>query len=263
MRPVIIIQARMGSTRLPGKVLKPILGQPMLWHIARRLRGISSVADVVVATSASPSDQPILDFCRTQGIPVAAGSELDVLDRFYRTALQYEADPVIRVTGDCPLVDPELIERLLALYRAGDYDHVGIATGAGALFLEGGRFPDGLDAECFSFSALKQAWREATAMSDREHVTPYLWRQPERFRLDLLKSPTDYSDLRWTVDTEQDFALIVQIYAALYQENHLFLMADVLDYLEQHPELTQFNNALIGKEGYREVWDPDRSDCSI
>lgn len=254
MRPVAIIQARMGSTRLPGKVLRPIVGQPMLWHIIQRVRGVPGLAEVVVATSDRPGDAPIRHFCRQHGIAYFAGSEYDVLDRFYRAAVRYEGDPLVRVTGDCPFVDPNLVGRLLELYGTGGYDHVAVAVGAGALLSEGGRFPDGLDAECFSFAALERSWHEATEASDREHVTPYMWRVPGRFRLGVLKTESDYYHLRWTVDNEADFQLVSLVYQGLYQEDRPFLMADVLRYLANHPEVVTLNESFVGQEGYRELW---------
>ncbi len=254
MKTAAIIQARMGSTRLPGKVLKPILGRPMLWYIVQRIRWVPGLAQVVVATSDQPGDEPIRRFCRDHRIAMFAGSEDDVLDRFYRAAIQYAGDPLIRITGDCPFVDPEVVGRLLKHYETGSYDHIGVATGAGAMFLDGGRFPDGLDAECFSFAALERAWREATEKDDREHVTSYIWRVPGRFRVGILKAEEDYSHLRWTVDNEADFQLVSQIYEALYREDMPFLMADILRYLASHPELAAINQSFIGQEGYLKLW---------
>ena len=258
--PIVLIQARMGSTRFPGKVLKPILGKPMLWHIVRRVRFARGLSDVVVATSDRVEDEVIRTFCHKQGINVFAGSETDVLDRFYRAALVYHGDPVLRVTADCPLIDPELIERLLGLYASGSYDHVSVATGAGALFLDGGRYPNGLDAECFSFASLEQAWSQATESSDREHVTPYIWRIPDRFRCYMLKSQIDYSHLRWTVDYEDDYLMVTRIYEELYREEAPFLYREIVDYLERHPDLGLLNQAHIGQEGYARVWRPGGSE---
>ena len=253
-RPVAIVQARMGSSRLPGKVMKAILGRPMLGHIVERLRAVPALADVVVATSDREQDEAICAFCAGENIRWLAGSEADVLDRFYRAAVREGGDPLIRITADCPLVDPELVTRLMARYDTGEFDHVAVATGAGAMFLSGGRFPDGLDAECFSFDALARAWREATDALDREHVTPYIWRNKEIFRCGHLLSDTDYSAMRWTVDTEEDFALIDRIYQALYRSDRPFTMADVLRFLEQNPDLAQKNRRFIGQEGYENVW---------
>jgi spore coat polysaccharide biosynthesis protein SpsF len=249
-----IVQARMGSTRLPGKVLRPLAGAPMLARIVERLRLCPEISRVVVATSDRDGDEPIRRMCREEGIDSFAGSEQDVLDRFYRAASTFGGDPLIRITADCPLVDPGLVSKLVSLFARGEYDHVGVATGAGALFLGQGRYPDGLDAECFSASALERAWREASSPQDREHVTPYIWRHKDLFRCGQLTSPVDYSQLRWTVDTEADFALIARIYDALYPADRAFGMDDVLRYLAAHPELTATNEAFIGKEGYLDIW---------
>jgi len=258
MRPVAIIQARMGSSRLPGKVLRPICGRPMLWHIVRRLRCVPLLSEVIVATSDQVGDEPIRGFCRENGIEVFAGSERDVLDRFYQAAVHSGGDPLIRVTGDCPFVDPDLVGRLLDHYGGGGYDHFAVATGAGAIFLAGGRFPDGLDAECFSFASLERAWREATDPADREHVTPYIWRNKSLFRCGHLTGEKDYSSCRWTVDNEADFRLVEGIYGELYREDRPFLMEDILRFLSDHPDLASLNREFIGKEGYEELWKTNR-----
>jgi spore coat polysaccharide biosynthesis protein SpsF len=244
----------MGSTRLPGKVLRPLAGRPMLARIVERVRAAASVANVVVATSDREGDEPIRQMCAVEGIDCFAGSEQDVLDRFYRAAVTFHGDPLIRITADCPLVDPGLLTKLVALFGEGGYDHVGVATGAGAIFLGKGRYPDGLDAECFSAAALERAWREATSPQDREHVTPFIWRQKDLFRTGQLMSAVDYSQLRWTVDNEADFELIARIYDALYRPDGVFRMDGVLQYLAAHPELAATNEAFVGKEGYLDVW---------
>ncbi len=256
MKTVAIIQARMGSSRLPGKVLRPLAGKPMLAHIVERVRAAHGVDQVVIATSDRTVDESIRSFCETNDIECFAGDEQNVLDRFYRAATQYGADRVIRITADCPLADPELIAELIRYFAAGDYDHVGVATGAGAIFLDGGRFPDGYDAECMHIAALEKAWQEATAPTDREHVTPYLWRQPKLFRLGTLKSAVDYSSLRLTVDNEDDFRLIEKIYQDLYRPDRHFLLADVIHWLTAHSKLAAMNSAHVGQEGYEALWQP-------
>jgi len=256
MRAIAIVQARMRSTRLPGKALKPILGRPMLWHVVDRIRCSPLIRDVVVATSDHAADEPLRRFCVEADIPLFAGSELDVLDRFYRAAIESRGDPLIRVTADCPFVDPVVLNRLVTLYANGGYDHVGVATGAGALFMKEGRFPDGMDAECFSFATLKRAWQEAGDPGDREHVTPYIWRVPGRFRLGVLSAEQDFSSLRWTVDNESDFDMVSRIYAALYREDRPFLMRDILGFVASHPQIAAGNRAFIGREHYQEVWNP-------
>lgn len=258
MQPVAIIQARMGSRRLPGKVLRQICGKPLLWHIVQRVRQVRMIERVLVATSGLPQDQPIRSFCEREGIPCFAGSELDVLDRFYQAVQENSADPIIRLTGDCPFADPQVISKLLILFSTGQYDHVGVATGAGALFLQGGQYPDGLDCECFTRSALEKAWSEAVLSSDREHVTPFIWRNPKRFRTGHLKADGDYGHHRWVVDNEADFAVINRVYKALYPENEFFLMQDILQFLAGHPELVELNQSFIGLEGYKDIWYPEK-----
>jgi spore coat polysaccharide biosynthesis protein SpsF len=235
----------MGSSRLPGKVIKPILGRPMLGYIVRRLRAAPAIDEVVAAVPDDAANEPLRRFCRHDGITVFEGSENDVLDRFYQTARFHRADTVIRITADCPLVDPEVIGRLIARYKSGGYDYFAVAAGADAMRLTSGRFPDGLDAECFSFSVLEQAWQEVTDPLDREHVTRFIWRQKDRFNCGQLYSDADYSHLRLTVDHLNDFALIEKIYEALYNEKRIFLFSDVVDLLERKVELGKLNADVV------------------
>jgi spore coat polysaccharide biosynthesis protein SpsF len=256
MRPIAIVQARMGSSRLPGKVLEIVAGKPMLWHIVDRVRRARGVADVVVATSTASTDAPVRSFCEEHAIACFAGSELDVLDRFYQAAQAHGADPVLRITADCPFADPEIIAGVLELFQQGDVDYTAAATGGAAFMSKEWKFPDGLDVECFSFDALATAHREATARSDREHVTPYLYRTG-RFRVRLLPAGGDWGGLRWTVDHPQDLALVRQVYAALYRPDRPFGLRDILSHVGEHPELAQLNQAFVGHEGYAKVWNPD------
>ncbi len=257
MPPVAIIQARLGSSRLPGKVLKEVAGRPMLWHIVERARRAPGVAQVVVATSDVAGDAPLRAFCASEGIACFAGSEQDVLDRFYRAAEKHGADPVLRITADCPFVDPELVGRVLAEYQRGGADHVSAATGATAFKQGGAKFPDGLDVECFGFQALARAHREATAQSDREHVTPDLYRVDGRFRVAKVFSDGDHGALRWTVDHADDLEMVRRVYEALYRPERPFGMKEILAYFAAHPELQQINQAFVGHEGYDKVWNPD------
>lgn len=229
----------------------------MLAHLVRRVRMARGIDDVVVATSDQIADEAIRRFCVEAGINCYAGDEQDVLDRFYQAAVAFGGNPVIRITADCPLADPEVLSELVSFYHSSTYDHVGVATGAGAIFMSGGRYPDGYDAECMSLQALEHAWREARADSDREHVTPFIWRQPDVFRLGTLESPVDYSRLRLTVDNEEDFRLIETLYDELHQKDKPFLLRDVVDFLKAHPELVELNQAHVGHEGYAELWQPD------
>jgi spore coat polysaccharide biosynthesis protein SpsF len=255
MPAVAIVQARLGSTRLPGKVLMPLVGRPMLWHIVDRLR--RAVPNVGVATSDRDTDEPLRAFCREANIPVFAGDENDVLDRFYRAAQEFGGDPVLRITADCPFVDPELVGKLLAMYERGQYDHIGVATGAVAFHDKGAHFPDGLDAECIRLEALARAHREATETSDREHVTPYLYRVPGRFRNGMLMAEEDHGSLRWTVDHAADFEVVKRVYEALWNPDKPFLMNDILNYFAAHPEVRALNEQFVGQEGYQKVWNPN------
>jgi len=240
---VAVIQARMGSSRLPGKTMADIEGQPMLWHVVQRVKRASLVNQIVVATSKQSGDDPIAEFCRKEGIQCFRGSEDDVLDRYYHAARAQNADVVVRVTGDCPLIDPVVVDRVVESFIAGDYDYVSntlVRT-----------YPDGLDTEVFSFAALEEAWRQATRPSDREHVTPYL--HSPRFRKFSVKSelPLAPKRLRWTVDQSEDLEFVRGVYHGLRQKQKSeFGMADVLEYLQERSELQNFNASITSNEGY-------------
>jgi spore coat polysaccharide biosynthesis protein SpsF len=253
MKTVAIIQARMGSNRLPGKVLMPIMGKPMLWHIVRRVRAVPSIDEVVVAVPSDGANEVLRQFCADNKITLFPGSETDVLDRYYQAARQFEADPVIRITADCPMVDPQLIERLVQMYQIGGFDHIGVAAGAGAERLGKGRFPDGLDAECFGFSVLARAWREATDPRDREHVTRYIWSNRQLFYCGELTADVVYPKLRLTVDHAEDFELVTKIYESLYSEREPFLFSDVMKFLEKNPAVVEMNRKWTEGDNYRSV----------
>jgi spore coat polysaccharide biosynthesis protein SpsF len=253
MKTVAIIQARMGSNRLPGKVLKSILGRPMLWHIVQRVRAVPSIAEVVVAVPDNPANEVLRLFCADNQIALFAGSETDVLDRYYRAAQQFKADPILRITADCPMADPQLIEQLIQRYESGGYDHIGVASGAGAQLINKGRFPHGLDAECFGFSALDRAWHEATDPRDREHVTRYIWNNKEIFHCSVLTADVVYPKLRLTVDHPEDFELVTKIYESLYNEGRPFELSDVMKFLEKNPGLVDLNRKWTEAENYSAV----------
>ncbi len=253
MSTLAVIQARMGSSRLPGKVLKLIRGKAILFHIVERLRAVKSIDDIVVAVPDDALNQVLRTFCRVHGISFWAGSESDVLDRFHGAAVRHGGDPVLRVTADCPLVDPGSVEKLIEMYRTGQYDYVAIAAGADAEGLGMGRFPDGLDTECFSFAALETAWEQARDARDREHVTRFIWRQKQRFRCEKLFADSRYPKLRLTVDHPLDFELVNRIYTELDREGRIFPFAEVIDLLERKPELANINKHLIEVQNYKAV----------
>ncbi len=238
-RVLAILQARVSSSRLPEKVLKPILGRAMLLHQLDRVRRARSIDDLVVATSNESSDDAIETMCAAEGVRCFRGSLNDVLDRFYQAALPVHPDYIVRLTGDCPLADPELIDRVVDFLVTSGIDIAGAAP----------TFPDGLDVEAIRFSALETAWKEAVLPSDREHVSLFVVRQPDRFRVQGLDNDLDLSHMRWTVDEPEDFELIRQIYEALYPTNPAFTTLDILALLAAKPELLELNRKFRRNEG--------------
>ena len=237
-----ILQARFSSKRLPGKVLKSILGKPMLLLQIERIRRSARIDRLMVATSTAPSDDAIEKLCRDNAVDVFRGSLDDVLDRFYQAAHPLRPDHVVRLTGDCPLADPELIDQVTDFHVKGGFDYTSNTVEP--------TWPDGLDIEVIRFSCLEQAWQEAVLPSEREHVTPFLRRQPERFRIGSIKNNIDQSALRWTVDEHLDFELVRTIYEALYPDRPSFTTADVLELLKTRPELASLNTRYERNEGY-------------
>ena len=251
LNTIAIVQARLGSTRLPGKVLLEIESKPVLLHIVNRLKRVLKVDDIIIATSSLKINSKIISFCKENDIKCFVGSEDNVLERFYQAALVYKPKNVIRITGDCPLLDSELINRLIDYYEENDFDYCGIATGAGvankkSIF----RYPDGLDAEIFKFSVLQKAFENANSKLHLEHVTPYIWSNKKLFNLGVLYSETDFSNHRWTLDNIEDFDFIKWIYSKLYSKNKYFNMFDIIHLLKNNKEILIKNKHLIGKEGY-------------
>lgn len=238
-----LLQARVSSTRLPGKVLLPILGEPMLFRQVERLQRCRQIVRLVVATSIDPSDDLIAAECAPRGIDCARSSLDDVLDRFVVAARPFQPQAVVRLTGDCPLADPELIDEVIRFFRAGSYDYVSNSDPPG--------FPDGLDVEVIRFSCLLQAHREAVLPSHREHVTPFLRAHPDRFRLGNYASAVDRAHLRWTVDEPQDFEFVRQVYEQIYPVNPAFTSGDVLALLANQPELLRINAGIERNEGLK------------
>jgi spore coat polysaccharide biosynthesis protein SpsF len=202
---IAVIQARMGSSRLPGKVLMMLGETTILDSIVYRLKESASIQRIVVATTTSVSDESIFAHCKNKKIEVIRGPEKDVLSRFMFSVEEGFEGNLLRITADCPFIDPELIDSAFEKFMELDLDHIGIATGAGVANMKSMKFPDGLDAEWVKFSALEVANKEATETLDREHVTSYIWRNPAKFKLGLLQPTEDYSDVKLTIDTPEDF----------------------------------------------------------
>jgi glutamate-1-semialdehyde aminotransferase/spore coat polysaccharide biosynthesis protein SpsF (cytidylyltransferase family)/predicted dehydrogenase len=238
---VAIIQARMGSSRLPGKSMAEIEKQPMLWHVIKRVKRATLVDRVVVATSTAPGDDAVERFCQENDVPCYRGSENDVLDRFYVAARGEKASQVVRITADCPLIDPEVIDRVVRRFQRGDLDYASNAMVRS--------YPDGLDTEIFSFAALERAWHEASKSSEREHVTPYL--RSDKFRTANIEndSTVSYQHYRWTVDEAADLEFIRAVYKG-FRGKESFGMKDVFELIEKNPGLEKMNSDIVSNLGY-------------
>ncbi|MHB1126205.1 MAG: cytidylyltransferase domain-containing protein [Bacillota bacterium] len=247
-----ILQARVSSTRLPGKVLKPILGMPMLLRQIERLKRASRIDRLLVATSTEASDNAVQELMEMEGtVGCFRGHLEDVLDRFYSAAKIFSPQHVVRLTGDCPLADPEVIDKVIAFHLERGYD-------CSSNTLEP-TFPDGLDVEVFRFKCLERAWREARLPSQREHVTPYIYQHPEKYKIGYYKNPVNLSYMRWTVDEPEDFDLVNRIYEALYPANPGFTTGDILSYLENNPGLGKINAGHKRNEGFEKSLRKDRA----
>jgi spore coat polysaccharide biosynthesis protein SpsF len=250
MNTIAVLQARLSSSRLPGKVLKLIRDRPMLEYQIERIKRSCSINRLVVATSDLPEDEQISELCQEINVDCFRGSLDDVLDRVYQAAKPYTPKYLVRLTGDCPLCDPELIDRVIEFHIDGDYDYTSNIINP--------TYPDGLDVEICRFECLEFAYREATLPSQREHVTPFIYQQPHRFRLGNYKNTQDLSYLRWTVDELADFELVEQVYTDLYPQNPKFNMSDILTWLDLHPKWRDRNQQYERNEGFKKSLIADR-----
>ena len=241
MKVVAIIQARMGSTRLPGKVLLDLAGEPVLVRCVNRTGRAQILDEVVVATTVQPADDAIVRLCAERGWPCFRGSEEDVLDRYYRAAVAHQADIVVRITSDCPLIEPQVVDRVVREFLeqqpAVDY---------ACNVLPRRTFPRGLDTEVMSFDVLEQARHEDLNPAGREHVTPYIQYNPDLFRICGIMNEVDFSHMRWTVDTPEDLAFVRHIYEHFGHDR--FSWHEVLTLLEQHPEWLGINRHVVQKK---------------
>lgn len=222
----------------------------MIARQLERLRRVRQIDDLLVATSTDSSDDRLAEVCAEEGVPCFRGELDDVLSRFYHAALPYRPKYVVRLTGDCPLADPELIDRMITFFLSGDYDYCSNCLEPS--------YPDGLDAEIFSFSCLERSFAEAVLPSHREHVTPFINQQPERFKLACLKNGTDLSHFRWTVDEPADFQLVTEVYEALYPQEPTFGMKEILGLLEEKPQLCSLNGSFKRNEGFQKSLEKDK-----
>lgn len=241
MKVVAIIQARMRSTRLPGKVMAEINGKPMLSHVVERAQRAQLQDLVVVATSVCPSDDKVASFCRDKDIPYFRGSLNDVLDRFYKAAIHFRADAIVRLTADCPLLDASVIDKVIRVFLTGNFDYVSNTIKP--------TYPDGLDTEIISLDALRKAWLRAGLGSEREHVTPYIWKNQTLFRLKNVINDEDHSCLRWTVDEPEDMEFMRLLFSYFHGKIP-FEMVELLKLIREIPGLQKINAARQRNEGY-------------
>ncbi|MBI4843589.1 MAG: glycosyltransferase family protein [Nitrospirae bacterium] len=238
-----VIQARLGSTRLPGKTLMMIEGESLLGHLVHRIKASKYVNDIIIATTTKQADDEIVRFAEGNNLKFYRGSEQDVLDRFYKAAIEYKAETIVRVTPDCPMLDPEVMDLVILKFLEGDFDY--------AANILPPSYPDGLDTEVFSFKALEKAWKEAGLPSEREHVTQYIIDHPELFRLsNIIKAGEDLSWMRWTVDHQEDLDFAREIFRRLHKPGRIFYMNDILRLLEEEPGLLEMNKGFSRNEGY-------------
>lgn len=232
----------MGSARLPGKVLKKVSSMPMLWYMFDRLKYSQEVDKIILATSTSSKDDQLVSFAEEYQIPCFRGSEEDVLGRYYGAAIYFEGETIVRLTGDCPLIDPQVTDQVILTHLSSNADYTSntiLRT-----------FPRGLDTEVFSFETLKKTYKEGKKNYEREHVTPYIYQHPDKFHLEsvVAEKKLRRSDLRITVDTEKDLKLIRKIFEALYKENEIFHTEDIIGLLDKNPELLKINAHIKQKE---------------
>ncbi len=235
MKIVSTIEARMGSTRLPGKTMKEIVGKPMLELLIERLKRTKRIDEIVVATTTEPEDRVIAELAERIGVKCFRGSSEDVLDRVLRAAKTYQGDIIVEMTGDCPLLDPVLVDRIINIYLENTYDYVSNAIKR--------TYPRGLDTQVFSVNVLNEVSKLTNDPADRENVSLYIYEHPERYRLYNVEAPPEYRHpgYRWTVDSKEDFQFVKEVYENLYYKNPDFLAADIMKLLKEKPDLCEIN----------------------
>mgnify|MGYP004001692335 CR=1 FL=1 len=236
-----MIQARTDSSRLPNKVLKIIEGKPLLWHVINRAKQVKNIDQIILITTKREADKKLIDIANESKRLSFQGDMLDVLNRHYQCALKFNADPIIRITSDCALIDPVLTEEISEFFLSNNYDYISNTINP--------TYPDGLDTEIFSFIALKQAADKAELKSEREHVTSYIKNNPLKFKLYNYKNGQNYSNFRWTVDEEKDLEFVRRIYFEMSPKK-IFSMKDILKIVFENPEIQKINSGIMRNEGY-------------
>ena len=251
MKVLAIIQARMSSSRLPGKVLKKIEKKTMLEHVAERVMAARLVDEVVIATTINKSDLKIVEACAKKGIRIFTGSENDVLERYYQAARLYGAEHILRITADCPMIDPTIIDRVVAKHLRTKADYTGNTVVDS--------YPDGYDCEIASFDALEKSHRKAVLLSEREHLTQYIKKRPKVFKIESVSRKDDLSKMRLTVDNREDLRLIRIIFNALYCKNKYFTLEDVLEFMATNSHLYKINGHIENNLGLKLSLQNDQS----
>ena len=236
-----IIQARMGSSRLPGKVMmKPDDHNPIVFHVIKQLQNCKLLDEIVVATTNLSEDDELAKFVKNMGVLLFRGNSYDVLDRYYQCAKEFSFSDIVRITSDNPLIDPTIVDLVISKYLEGASEYVTNSFPR--------TFPQGTETEVFSFRILEDVWRNAKKPSEREHVTPYIYNNPDKFKINNVSYPENLSHLRWTVDTESDFNLVQILLKKI--KNRPVLMKDILNLFEKEPNLKKINENYILNEGY-------------
>lgn len=239
LQVAIVVQARMGSSRLPGKVLKEVLGKPLLFYLLERLKRCRKADAIVVATTDQPQDEVIDRYARAMDVHAVRGDENNVLSRFGLACNLVNADVVVRITADCPLMDPQVVDQMIEEFLKADLDYLSNTLQR--------TYPRGLDIEIFSRKALEKALTEGKTPSEQEHVTPYFYQHPEAFRLKNFSYKRNESKHRWTVDTSEDLQLVTRILEALYPNNKTFSLEDMLKLISEHPDWEEINRDVVQK----------------
>lgn len=238
-----IIQARMGSTRYPGKTFCKLAGKPLIWHVVNRIRYSGKINQIIIATTDTVKDDILATWAANEGISLFRGSEDNVLERYYYAARQYAADIIVRITADDPFKDPFIIDRVITILQEEKLDF--------AYNNNPPTFPEGLDTEVFTYEALERAYSDARDDFEKEHVTQYFYRHKEAFRQANLANEKDLSFLRWTIDTESDYQMAKRVYELLYREGDIFLMDDILGALRQNPDIQEINSNVERSTMYK------------
>jgi spore coat polysaccharide biosynthesis protein SpsF len=244
---IIMVQARVGSTRFPEKILKKILHKEILFHQIDRIKKSKYGKNLIIITSTNKQNGLLVDLCQKKSITTFRGSEEDLLDRHYQAALKHKPKAIVKIPSDCPLIDPKIIDQVIDyfVYKYPHYDYVSN--------LHPATYPDGNDVEIFTMSALEKSWKEAERKLEREHTTPYIWENPDQFKIGNVKWETgfDYSTShRWTLDYEEDYQFIKEIYQALYEENSMFGLDDILNLIRKNPSIYEINKKYLGRYWY-------------